>query len=254
MQHTNVSERTVLGRTATGVRVVSLAALDLVLPVTCLGCGQPPRRWCIECAQQVLRDVRPGPRPVRPWPTPVGFPLCIAAAAYAGPLAAAIRAHKDDDRVDAAEALAAVLAPVLRAATQLCPPDAVLVPAPSRRASRRQRGRDPVRVLCARAADGQRPVVTALRSGSGVADQAGLDAAARQANLAGQVWLTPSGRRLIRGRPVILVDDVVTTGATLVASSEALLGSGATSVVAAVLCATRRRGGVAWVSERPDLG
>lgn len=251
------------------MRAVSLAALDLVLPVTCVGCGRPPRRWCADCAREVLVAVREGPHPVRPKPTPAGFPTCLAAAPYAGPLAAAIRAHKDEDRVDAAEALAAVLAPVLVAAAGLMfeglmseglmpermmsdPP--VVVPAPSRLASRRQRGRDPVRVLCDRASHGRWPVVAALRTGARVADQAGLGAAERLANLAGQVRVTPAGVRLVAGRPVVLVDDVVTTGATLVAASAALQAAGATSVVAAVLCATQRRRSVARVSEWADVG
>ncbi|MGH3816060.1 MAG: ComF family protein, partial [Pseudonocardiaceae bacterium] len=68
-------------------------------------------------------------------------------------------------------------------------------------------------------------VAPALRMAAGVRDSVGLQAAARQANLAGRVLLRRAGLPPT-GTPVVLVDDVVTTGATAVACVAALLRAG----------------------------
>lgn len=223
------------------------AVADLVVPRTCPGCGTSSASWCAACAGELLGELVAfgGVRPVAPSPSPPGFPPCFAAGAYAGRLACVIRAHKDGDRADAAGLLAALLRPVLDAAVaQLVATgaeDPLVVPAPSRGSSVRHRGRDPLGDVVRRAAAGRWPVLGCLAMRRGVRDQAGLDARARAANLAGAVVMRPAARGLVSGRPVVLVDDVVTTGATLSGSTEALRGAGASVVVAVVLSARRRR-------------
>lgn len=97
-------------------------------------------------------------------------------------------------------------------------PGAGLVPAPTRPRSARARGGDPVTAVCTHSG---RAVHSVLRLSDTTPDQGALDAAERRKNLQGKVVLSavPAG-------PVIVVDDVVTTGATLQASVEKLLAAG----------------------------
>ncbi|HSF26628.1 MAG TPA: phosphoribosyltransferase family protein [Actinomycetes bacterium] len=238
-------------------------ALDLVLPQHCLGCQAPGAPVCHDCA----RPLRASPRRVAPTPTPVGFPPTWAVADYDGLVRKAVVAHKEEGRRDLAPLLSAALAASLRAAVDDAfgdtnpaggpeigarhrpgrPIPVLVVPIPSRPSSRRQRGDDPTGRLARRALAalaGSRPGlhrVGLLRHARGVADQAGLDAAARAANLAGALAARPLPRGVGRGPLVVIVDDVLTSGATLTEAARALHAGGAGLVVAAVVAATVRR-------------
>ncbi|GAA4062877.1 ComF family protein [Nonomuraea soli] len=117
-----------------------------------------------------------------------------------------------------------------------------LVPVPSARRAVRGRGHDPVAALAAHAARALRAhgwrvdARQALTQTRRVADQAGLAAGSRAANLAGSLRAI----RPVTGR-VVLVDDVVTTGASLAEAARALRASGAEARLAVTLAATRRR-------------
>lgn len=205
--------------------------LDLVLPRDCAGCGAAGRLLCDRCR----RALGP-PRAHRPSPAPPGLPRLVVAADYGGPVRAALLAHKEHGRLGLAAPLGAALA---GAVLRLDPPTGVLlVPVPSSPGAVRARGHDHARRLAAAAARRvpgarARPLLTTARA---VADQAGLDAGERAANLAGALRTRPA-----RGRAVVVVDDVVTTGTTLAEACRALIAGGAVVVGAAAVAGTVRR-------------
>ncbi len=226
--------------------LVLRALLDLVLPVTCAGCGAEATVWCRACADSLHR----APRPAVLDPRPAGLPPTWAVAGYEGAVRAALLAHKEHGVRALAGPLGAALAASVRAAGAAGSRRAVvLVPAPSRPAAVRARGRDPTRALAEVAAAVLRSegveasVVAALRMSGRARDQAGLGAAARAANLAGAVRAVPARCAALVGRRVLLVDDVLTTGATLAESARALAAAGAPARAAAVVAATPRRAG-----------
>lgn len=206
--------------------------LDLVLPRRCAGCSAPGRVLCSACTA----DLR-WPRRHRPTPCPAGLPPLVTAGSYDGVVRAALLAHKERGRLGLVRPLGAALAAAVR---ELDPPrDVVLVPVPSAPAAVRARGQDHARRLAAAAARAV-PGATArslLVPARAVADQSGLTTAGRAANLRGAL----RARRPLHGLTVVVVDDVVTTGATLVEAARALRAGGAEVRGCAVVAATVRR-------------
>ncbi|MEU9088074.1 ComF family protein [Streptomyces sp. NPDC048357] len=209
----------------------------LVLPVDCAGCGAVRVLVCAGCREALSGA---GAGPVRPSPRPGGLPVVRAAAVYEGGVRALLLAHKERGALPLAgvlgEALArAVLAggpaggPV-RAGSPA--PEVALVPVPSARRQVRARGHDPARRI-ALAAAGRlwragvpARVAPVLRLRRAVADQAGLGARQRRENLAGALTVCRDGPRLTDGAEIVLVDDLITTGATLAEAARAVRAAG----------------------------
>lgn len=110
-------------------------------------------------------------------------------------------------------------------------PISVVVPVPTTRTRRRRRGYNQAAVLAevvGRALE--RPVVGALRRRSGGTTQVALQPMERGRNVLRVFSVEGVGGRRIRGRHVLLVDDVLTTGATAGEASRALEAAGVTGV------------------------
>jgi predicted amidophosphoribosyltransferase len=227
------------------------ALVDLVLPAACAGCagdGELRGGLCGGC-RAALDSVQP--QRVRPEPEPPGLPRCVALAGYAGALRDAILAYKERGRHTLAGPLGDRLAGVVATALGPAPGPVLLVPVPATAAAARDRYGDHMARLARRAAR----ELTRRGRPAGVAyplrarprpDSAGLSSAARLHAAASAFALVPGRlpdlrRELARGGRLVLVDDVITTGATLVAVANVLRSAGVEAPVAAVLAATRLR-------------
>jgi predicted amidophosphoribosyltransferase len=225
------------------------AGLELILPRPCPGCGGPGP-WCIGCAATLAGRPR---RVQLPEPVPDGaaldgtaiygtsfdgtapqnLPAVWALSRYADPVRSAILAGKERGRRDLPPLLGVALGrAVLRLHRMAVLPEQIwLVPAPSRRAAARRRGGDPVttmtRASAAFAARSGVPtgVAPCLVTAGSARDSVGLGASARAANLHGRVRWRPAGRPPA-GSTVLLVDDVLTTGATATVACEVLRAAG----------------------------
>ncbi|MFJ6796409.1 ComF family protein [Streptomyces sp. NPDC091268] len=203
----------------------------LVLPVDCAGCGEARVLLCGGCRSALSGA---GVRRVRPSPRPAGLPVVHACAAYEGPVRDVLLAHKERGALALSGALGGALASAVRAGGA---GEVVLVPVPSARRQVRARGHDPVRRIALAASARLRGagvaarVAPVLRLRRAVADQAGLGARERWENLAGAMEARRDAVRLVAGAGagavrVVLVDDVMTTGATLAEAARALRAAG----------------------------
>lgn len=223
------------------------AGADLLLGSACVGCSEPGRVLCATCR----RGLPTAAAQTWPTPSPAGLAPPFATGPYDGTLRAMVLGHKERRLLGLTRPLGDQLATAVREATAGIGPGApvLLVPVPSRPSAVRARGHDPTLAMVRRAARvlrrAERPVTVAplLRCRPGVADQAGLDAGERQANLAGSM---ASPARVVRrqaGRRahVVVCDDVITTGATAREAQRALEAVGVPVLAVAAVAATARR-------------
>ena len=225
------------------------ALADLVWPLICAGCQSAGSRWCPGCAAWLDHPATT----TRPVPCPPNLPAAWAVSPYVGVVREAIVGWKDGGRHDLTRPLGRALSQSALAALESAAPAAwpagapiLVVPMPSRRAARRARGGDPVRELALRAAASVRRagwavrVAPALTHTRAVADQSGLGAAERAANLAGALEVRASWRLRLDAAPCLLVDDIITTGATLAEAARAVNAAGGHPFGLAVIAATER--------------
>lgn len=227
------------------------AAGDLLLGAVCPGCHRPGLGLCPTCRSSVTGHPV---LPTRPDPCPAGFPVTVAAGPYDVLMRRLVSALKERQSLALTpvlgDRLALAVARLLAVGSAGTVDRVVLVPVPSKPSVVRRRGYDATGELARRAARRLRRsglsrvrVERWIRPARDVEDQAGLGAADRQRNLAGALV-----GRVPRQPPsdldptrVVIVDDVVTTGASLTEAARALRTVEVDVLGAAVVAATQRR-------------
>ena len=217
-------------------------SLDFIFPPVCVACQQVGAPLCDGCQALILRPQEPlCPQCGRAVEQPVAacdlcqrYPLPLqvrAAALYGEPLRRAIHGFKYEGLFALASPLAALM--VEEWPRWSVPADLVL-PIPLHPERERERGYNQtlllVREFCRRLS--LVPDSTALSRIRYTRPQVELGVRERLHNVRGAFR---ADRRKVAQKRILLVDDVCTTGATLAAAAEALLGVGAYSVRAYVL-------------------
>ena len=215
------------------LRAGLLAAAAVVVPVSCAGCARTDTPLCDPCRGRCVARVHA---------ERVGGVEVWAALDYAGAVARIVVAFKNDGRTGLARPLAepfgasvdaglASAESVIGDGPHRAAAEVLVVPVPSRRASMRRRGYRPVALLARSAGV---PLTNGLRFTRQPLDQVRLGRRERDVNLRSAMVAGPR----VEGRRVLIVDDVLTTGATLREASRALSDAGADVVGAAVLART----------------
>lgn len=225
--------------------VIPAAVLDawsVISPVTCAGCGADDRALCASCRASLT--ARPHLHLVE------SSSLAITTALdYEGCVQRAVIAYKEQSRTDIARVLAAALREAIIAAvrvTRESGPDngwprergpIELVAIPSNRRSLRARGYEPVPLLLSKT--GLPRAAPVLLRARATLSQKTLDRESRHTNLT----LSLRARHPLDGRRFLLIDDVVTTGATLSEAMRAISDASGIVIGAATLAATPRKFG-----------
>ncbi len=199
--------------------------LDLIFPPVCVGCGRVGTLLCDRCIASFVAPEETGPPP---------YPLTAlhALGQFNGALQKAVHALKYDCLTDLASPLGSLMAQAVLAAGW---PRSQIIPVPLHDARYHQRGFNQSALL------GQ---AIARQTGWGQWDevlarvrmtqsQVGLNYQERQANVRGAFAVSNPSR--LQGQDIILVDDVFTTGATLLECAKTLLDAGAGSIRALVV-------------------
>lgn len=210
-------------------RAIGVEVLALLLAATCAGCDRPETLLCDACRQ----GIRPAPLERR---TPAGL-LIRAAMPFESIAARCVRRLKDDGETMLARPLGAALGEVLGGLVAQPAMDRPvrLVPIPTSRSAFRRRGYRVPELLIRRS--GSVPDRLLVLRGRRT-DQRGLDSVSRAENVRGSMRARP----IIGGGSVVLVDDVVTTGATFDEAARAMREVGVQVASAVALAATPRLG------------
>src|SRR4051812_42507075 len=211
-----------------------LSLLHLLAPPLCAGCGASAgslEPFCSACRAELRwlgRDAVEAAGGLRAW----------APLAYEGPARGAVRALKFKGATRAAQAMAAQMAAT--APPGWLEPPAALVPVPLHPSRARRRGYNQAERLATALAERTRlPVHDCLERAGPRATQVGRDRAQRLSGISGTVRLA-----VARAPPpphAVLLDDVITTGATLAACAAVLRQHGSAHVVAVAYARTPGR-------------
>lgn len=217
-------------------RALALLVGDALSPAACSACDAAVARrrvFCPSCARTVVRDGEPlAARPGRGPEGAVGLSAIVAFGVFGGAVATSLKRFKYEGRPD----LATPLGDLLRRAAREAELDAgVVVPVPLHPRRVAERGYNQAALLASAVAEELCVPLSprALARLRHTPQQALLDRRDRLRNVASAFYVLRP--KAVRGRRVVLVDDVVTTGATLEACADALLRAGAEEVTALVV-------------------
>lgn len=221
--------------------------VDLIVPPSCPACGArtaEPATMCPACWAATRRISRPfcerlalpfsldpGPGAISPAALahPPRWDRARAAALYEGPARSLVTSLKFGDRLEVAPFLAAEMAragaDILREADAILP-----VPLHPRRLFQRRFNQAAVLAGGIGKRAGVPVLVDALRRVKATPPQIGLTKEGRARNVVGAFAVPAAKRAAITGQRLVLVDDVLTTGATLEACARVLKRAGAASV------------------------
>jgi ComF family protein len=205
--------------------------LDVLLPPACAACGRSGALFCDVCRAGLAPPSREEDRFVAPDAGVVlgdALILAIAAFAHAGPGRRALAALKYTGASRLATVLAGAAAPAMPRLLAISGP-AALVPVPVHRERLRERGYNQAELIARELARITRvPCIDLLERVRPTTKQHRLDRSARLANLRQAFALRPGVRVL--PATVVLVDDIVTTTATLEACASVLRNAGVEAV------------------------
>jgi ComF family protein len=251
MEHaTSLSFRAHLGalsqRCGDAVRAVGHFALDAALPTLCVSCRAPVagHGLCVSCWTRVSFIAKPyceklgipfthdggdGQLSLQAMTDPPSYNRARAAVRYDDVARSLMHALKYHDRLDLAPTLARWMG---RAGAELFAEADIIVPVPLhwRRGWSRRYNQAGVLARMIGEASGIAVSHSALERTRATAQQVGLTRTERAQNLAGAFEVPKARRKLVAGRNLVLIDDVITTGATAEAATRALLRGGAARV------------------------
>jgi ComF family protein len=235
-----------LARLANGVRAIFRVAVDVGLPQLCASCREPvgsdglcPACWsklsfiappyCERLGIPFAYDPGPGVLSMEAIADPPAYYRARAAVRFDDVARTLVHALKYGDRLDLAPMMGRWMATAGRSLTAEA--DAIIpVPLHWRRYWARRFNQSALLAESIAKASQVPLVLGALKRVKATPQQVGLSQSARTLNVQGAFRVSPSGKAAVGGRRLILVDDVITTGATVDACARALLRADAAGV------------------------